>query len=116
MIQSKKARSVQWPPERLPASKWWLLVRDGNVRAELLVVHCGGEQALPVFSSEGEAEMFLWLGDSSEDGWRVKETSAGELISVLYGPCARVGSVALDPSPEMVPLGSSTSRSRSARS
>jgi hypothetical protein len=102
MTEDKKAGSAQWPPESRPASKWWLLVRDANFRAELLVVDCGGEQALPVFSGEGEAEMFLWLGDSSEDGWRVRETSAGELISVLYGPCARVGSVALDPSPEMM--------------
>jgi hypothetical protein len=103
MTEDKKARSAQWPPGRYRASKWWLLVRDGNFRAELLVVDCGGETALPVFSGEDEAEMFLWLGDSPEDGWRIRETSAGELISVLNGPCARVGSVALDPSPEMVP-------------
>ena len=62
---------------------------------------CGGEQALPVFSGEGEAEMFVWLGGAFEDGWRVRETSAGELVSILYGPCAGVGSVALDPSPGM---------------
>ena len=73
----------------------------------MLVVEWGHEQALPVFSGEGEAEVFLSLGERSEDGWQVKETSAGELISVLYGPCARVGKVALDPSPEVVAMSSS---------
>jgi hypothetical protein len=68
---------------------------------EVLMVGCSGEQALPVFSGEGEAEMFVWLRGAFEDDWRVRETSAGELVSILYGPCASVGSVTLDPSPEM---------------
>ena len=67
----------------------------------MLLADCGGEQALPIFSGEGEAEMFVWLGGAFEDGWRVRETSSGELVSILYGPCAGVGRVALDPSPEM---------------
>jgi hypothetical protein len=69
---------------------------------EGLMVSCSGEQALPVFSGEGEAEMFAWLECAFEDGWRVRETSVGELVSILYGPCVGVGRVALDPSPEMV--------------
>ena len=68
----------------------------------MLLADCGGEQALPIFSGEGEAEMFVWLKGAFEDGWRVRETSAGELVSILYGPCVGVGRVALDPSPEMV--------------
>jgi hypothetical protein len=56
-----------------------------------------GEEALPVFSFEDEARMFLELGAS--DGWRVRETAAGELTSVLFGPCAGVRRVALDPLP-----------------
>jgi hypothetical protein len=55
------------------------------------------EEALPVFSFEDEAKMFFELGTS--DGWRVRETAAGELISILYGPCAGVRRVALDPLP-----------------
>ena len=35
-------------------------------------------------------------------GWRARESGAGELISILSGPCAGVKKVALDPSPEMV--------------
>ena len=41
--------------------------------------------------------MFYELGTS--DGWRVRETAAGELISILFGPCAGVRRVALDPLP-----------------
>ncbi|MBA3617291.1 MAG: hypothetical protein M3491_00975 [Actinomycetota bacterium] len=99
MIEDRK--TDRWPPGRRPASKWWLLAKDENLGVGMLVADCGGEQALPVFSGEGEAEMFVWLGGAFEDDWRVRETSAGELVSILYGPCAGVGRVALDPSPEM---------------
>ena len=56
-----------------------------------------GEEALPVFSFEDEASMYLELG--AFDGWRVGETTAGELTSILFGPCAGVPRVALDPLP-----------------
>ena len=101
MTEGKKARPDRWPPARRPASRWWLLVKDGGSGVKVLVVDHGDERTLPVFSGEGEAEMFVWLGGAFEDGWRVRESSAGELISILYGPCAGVGSVALDPSPGM---------------
>ena len=44
--------------------------------------------------------MFLRLG-VSETGWRVREITCGELVSVLYAPCRDVRRVALDPLPEM---------------
>ena len=91
MTEDKKAQPDWWPPGRRPASKWWLLATNESLGVRVLVADCGGEQALPVFSGEGEAEMFVWLGDAFEDGWRVRETSAGELVSILYGPCAGVG-------------------------
>ena len=69
---------------------------------EVLTVDCGGDEALPVFSHEEEAELFLSLGGVG-DGWRVRESAAGEIVSLLFGPCAGVGSVALDPSPLMAP-------------
>ena len=56
---------------------------------------------MPVFSFKEEAEMFLRLG-VSEKGWRVRESTCGELASVLYGPCRDVGHVSLDPLPEIV--------------
>ena len=57
---------------------------------------------LPVFSFEEEAEMFLHLGGYADSGWRARESCAGELVSVLLGPCTDVGGVALDPLPEML--------------
>jgi hypothetical protein len=57
-----------------------------------------GEEALPVFSFEDEARMFLKFG-ALDGGWRVRVTTVGELVSVLFGPCAGVGWVVLDPLP-----------------
>ena len=102
MTELKDAKRLEQAPRRCPFSTFWLVVRHENRRMEVLMVSCSGVQALPVFSGEGEAEMFVWLEGAFEDGWRVRETSAGELVSILYGPCAGVGRVALDPSPEMV--------------
>lgn len=48
--------------------------------------------------------MFLSLG-SPGAGWRVKETTAGELTGILLGPCAGIRFVALDPLPELVGRG-----------
>lgn len=62
---------------------------------------CDSGRALPVFSGEDEADLFAWLGGAFEDDWRARETSVGEMISTLYGSCAHVRVVALDPSPEM---------------
>lgn len=80
---------------------WWLLAKYGEHGIDLLSVDRGGDRALPVFSGEDEAELFVRFGGASEGGWRVRETSGGELISILFGPCAEVMSVALDPSPMM---------------
>src|ERR687897_147152 len=76
--------------------------RNRNNRIEVLTLRTGGEQeTLPVFSSEQEAEIILRFGGVT-GGWRARESSAGELVSVLSDPCAGAKKVALDPSPEMV--------------
>jgi hypothetical protein len=101
VTEIKDAKLLQQTPRRCPSSTFWLVVKHEKRQMEVLMVACSGEQALPVFSSEREAEMFLWLEGAFEQDWRVREISAGELVSILYGPCAGVGRVALDPSPEM---------------
>jgi hypothetical protein len=46
--------------------------------------------------------MFLDLQPAaSKDEWRVRQTSVGELVSVLYGPCSDTKKVVLDPVPEV---------------
>jgi hypothetical protein len=102
VTELKNAKLLQQAPQRCLSSTFWLVVRHENRQMKVLMVSCSSGQALPVFSGEGEAEMFVWLGGAFEDGWRVRDTSAGELVSTLYGPCAGVGRVALDPSPERV--------------
>jgi hypothetical protein len=100
-VSDKKVRATRGSPVRRPSSKWWLVAEDKTLGAGVLLADCGGGQALPVFSGDAEAEMFVWLRGAFENDWRVRETSAGELVSILYGPCAGVGMVALDPSPGM---------------
>jgi hypothetical protein len=91
------------PPRRFPGSKTrWLIARDGDGRLEPLCVSAGKVRVLPVFSFEEEAEMFLRLGGYEGDAWRARESSAGELVSVLCGPCKDVKGVALDPLPQML--------------
>ena len=102
MFKSERMRPALRPRGRHPRWTWWLLVKSGRCRMEVLTLNGAGECTLPAFSGKGEAEMFLLLGkETFEQRWHVRETSAGELVSILYGPCTGVGSVALDPSPEM---------------
>jgi len=68
---------------------------------EVFTIGCDGGAALPVFSGADEADLFAWLGGTPEEDWRPAESSVGELISTLCGPCSHVRAVALDPSPEM---------------
>jgi hypothetical protein len=83
VTEVKNAKLLQQAPQRCLSSTFWLVVRHEDRQMEVLMVSCSGEQALPVFSGDGEAEMFVWLEAAFEDGWRVRETSAGELVSIL---------------------------------
>jgi hypothetical protein len=97
-------RAPQWEtkPPRGPTPTRWMVARDGEGRLEPLCVRAGTSKVLPVFSFEEEAEMFLHLGGYADSGWRARESCAGELVSMLLGPCVDVEGVALDPLPEML--------------
>lgn len=75
---------------------FWLISKHENARMVVLTIERGDGATLPVFSHEEEAETYLWLA-APGTGWRARKTKTGELISVLYGPCAAVKKVALDP-------------------
>jgi len=64
-----------------------------------------GGETLVIFGDEEEAEMFLYLGGYGDDGWHARESSSGEIVSVLYGPCSNAEGVALDPLAGMVASG-----------
>ena len=91
-------------PRRAGTQRYWVIAKDakdGFDQLELLTVDLDGTgEALPVFSFEEEAEMFLWL-QRTEEGQEVRETTPGQLVSILYGPCADVGRVMLDLLPEI---------------
>src|SRR5919107_5961533 len=91
-------------PRRAGSQRYWVIARDakdGFGQPDLLTLDLDGTgETLPVFSFEEEAEMFLWL-QTTEDGREVRETTAGQLVSILYGPCADLGRVMLDPLPEI---------------
>ncbi len=77
-----------------------MITRQHTRGLEVFTIGGTGEM-LPVFSFEEEAEMFLGFWHAA-DGWQVRETACGELVSVLYGPCREVEQVTLDPVPVMV--------------
>ncbi len=88
-------------PRRAGTQRYWVIAKDGFGQPDLLTVDLAGAgEALPIFSFEEEAEMFLWL-QTTEEGREVRETTPGQLVSILYGPCADVGRVMLDPLPEI---------------
>ena len=91
-------------PRRAGTQRYWVIAKDakdGFGQLEVLTVDLDGTgEALPVFSFEEEAEMFLWL-QTTEEGREVRETTPGQLVSILYGPCAHVRRVMLDPLPEI---------------
>jgi hypothetical protein len=90
------------PPSGPTPTTRWMIARDGEGRLEPLCVRAGLSKVLPVFSFEEEAEMFLHIGGYGDSEWRARESSVGELVSVLCGPCVDVEGVALDPLPEML--------------
>ena len=85
----------------------WLIIKQ---RCSGLEVFTIGRHVLPVFSFREEVDTFLHFKGAG-DGWHARETTCGELISVLYGPCREVEHICLDPLPTIVEL---TSFSRKA--
>ncbi len=77
---------------------YWLIVRREVSEIEVLTVDLVRETTLPVFSFAEEAAMYLRLANLGRE-WRIRKSTSGELVSMLFGPCADVRLVALDPLP-----------------
>ena len=100
IVETNRTEQTAEPvPRPTPGpSPYWLIAKSENSRIEVLILDRHGEEMLPVFSHEEEAEMFLRLLRGVGEDWRVRESRTGELVSVLYGlSCAGVKEVALDP-------------------
>jgi hypothetical protein len=83
---------------RAAQRSFWLLASRAHGRMEVLTIAAGGEMVLPIFSFQEESELFLRPEAKGAD-WAPRETTTGELASLLLGLCARVDKVALDPLP-----------------
>jgi hypothetical protein len=81
-----------------------LIVERESGPPKLLTVELGdGGRALPVFTWEEEARLFLRFGRFAKDGWRIVECTPEQLAVMLaQDDLAHVGFVALDPLPEPV--------------
>jgi hypothetical protein len=77
---------------------FWLIASRVHSLREVLTIDASGETVLPIFSLQEEGEFFLGL-EATEADWWIRETTTGELVSLLLGLYARVDKVALDPLP-----------------
>lgn len=74
----------------------YLIVRNDNNRLNILTLPTDEGESLPVFGNERAAQAFL-RSDLRKEGWHVRESTAGELISLLMGHVADVDLVAPNP-------------------
>ena len=72
----------------------YLISRLENNRLRVLTLAAG--ETLPVFGTRQAANDFLRDGGFG-GGWQIRESTAGELISLLMGHLADVEVIALDP-------------------
>ena len=77
-----------------PVPLRYLISRLENNRLRVLTLAAG--ETLPVFGTRRAADDFLRDGGFG-GGWQVRESTAGELISLLMGHLADVEIIALDP-------------------
>lgn len=85
--------------EHTALSSYWLITKHSRGHMSVFTTRLqGGERALPVFGHSEEASDFL-LFAGLEGGWEIRETSIGELLSLLYCICKGVQRVLLDPLP-----------------
>jgi hypothetical protein len=80
-----------------PSRSWYLIARREGNRLEVLTL--AGQphrDILPVFATAGAAWDFLRRGGAGGD-WRVRESTAGELVSILVGHLPHVDRIVLDP-------------------
>lgn len=85
-------------PGSRPVSVRYLIAPRESGETDVLTVHppSGVGETIPVFSTERAAHLFL---EGLDGDWRVRESTAGELISLLLCRFAGARHVLLDPRP-----------------
>ena len=102
-VQSvQELAGIQRNSRRLGRRPLWVIGQSTNNWVNVFCVGSRyGSRTLPIFSFREEVEIFVDFLDGIEDGWgwQPKQTTPGELISVLLGYYSDVARVALDPLP-----------------
>jgi hypothetical protein len=83
---------------------FWVVLEGGDWLSPLTVLLPEGKEAMALFSGEEEARMFCHFRREEEGASAntVRQTTAGEVISLLYCPWYATKHVALDPFPEIL--------------
>jgi hypothetical protein len=87
------------PAQRVDTFWVVFLEESGRPLLPLRVASPCGREALALFSGVDEARMFCSLREQMEANPHLRETSVGEVISLLYCPLTAARHVALDPLP-----------------
>jgi hypothetical protein len=81
---------------------FWVVL-EGDARGRPLKVSLpDGKEAIALFSDEEEARMFCHFRQERGASANIRQTTAGEVISLLYIPWCAAKHVALDPFPEVL--------------
>ena len=80
---------------------FWVVLEGGTWTSPLTVSSPEGREALALFSGEEEARMFCHFDKRGAKG-SVRVTSAGGVLSLLYGPWSVARHGALDPFPKVL--------------
>ena len=102
MVDVFAARRRSSPGPSLCRVFWAVFAGERWLTRPLTLGLEGGKEALAVFSHQEEAKMFLRSLGLAGEGCHVRQTSAGEVVSLLYGPCCGAKTVVLDPLPQML--------------
>jgi hypothetical protein len=84
-----------------PVHAFWMVLEGSPQALPLMVFISDGKEALALFSGEEEARKFCHFCEKGASA-KIKQTTAGEVLSLLYYPWCAAKYVALDPFPEIL--------------
>ena len=80
---------------------FWIVLEGSPQALPLKVFLSDGKEAMALFSGEEEARMFCHFCEEGAST-NIRQTTTGEVISLLYCPWCAAKHVALDPFPEIL--------------
>jgi hypothetical protein len=91
-VRARRSRTVH---------AFWMVLEGSPQALPLTVFLSDGAEALTLFSGEEEARMFCHFCEEGASA-KIRQTTTGEVISLLYCPWCAANHVALDPFPEIL--------------